>query len=159
MRCPTCGTDRDRVVDSRAAEAGAAIRRRRECTACGQRFSTYERMEPVALTVRKRGGAAEPFRADKVADGMRKAAGSSPLGAEALRQAVARVEGRVRALGRREVDSTIVGTEVLAALADLDPVTALRFASVYKNFTTLEDFADELATLEKAAPPKRHGGA
>lgn len=147
MRCPYCGTDDDRVIDSRAAEDGAAVRRRRECRACAQRFSTYERAEQLALAVRKRDGVVEPFDRDKVAAGMDKATKNLPVDAAALRRAVARVEARVRALGTREVASETVGAEVMAALRELDPVAYVRFASVYKGFTSTEDFARELAAL------------
>lgn len=147
MRCPYCGIDDDRVIDSRAAEDGAAVRRRRECRACTQRFSTYERAEQPALAVRKRGGVVEPFSRDKIAGGMQKATKNLPVDAAAVRRAVARVEARVRGLGTREVATETIGAEVMAALRDLDPVAYVRFASVYKGFTSTEDFARELAAM------------
>jgi transcriptional repressor NrdR len=148
VRCPYCNSDRDRVIDSRPAEDGAAIRRRRECAACRQRFSTYERSEQISVGVRKRNGALEPFERAKLAAGIEKATKNLPVSPAAVRQAVAAVESRLRALGRREVDSEVVGGEVLAALRDLDRVAYLRFASVYKGFTSTDDFARELVTLE-----------
>lgn len=147
MRCPYCDADDDRVVDSRPCDEGAAVRRRRACAACGQRFSTVERAEQAALLVRKRGGDLEPFRRDKVEVGMRKATAALPVPADDLRRAVAGVEARLRALGRREVGSDQVGAEVLAALRALDPVAYVRFASVHKGFTSAEDFQRELAAL------------
>lgn len=147
MRCPYCGIDDDRVVDSRAAEDGAAVRRRRQCQACAQRFSTYERAEQLALAVRKRDGSVEPFSREKIADGMQKATKNLPIDATAVRRAVARVEARMRGLGKRQVDSEMIGAEVMAALRDLDPVAYVRFASVYKGFTSTEDFARELAAM------------
>lgn len=152
MRCPYCDTDDDRVIDSRAAESGAAVRRRRECRSCSQRFSTYERAEQPALAVRKRSGGAEPFDRDKIAAGVQKATKNLPVDAAAVRRAVARVEARLRGLGLREVASEVVGAEVMAALRDLDPVAYVRFASVYKGFTSTEDFARELAAM--GAPPE-----
>jgi transcriptional repressor NrdR len=152
--CPYCSVDHDRVIDSRAAEGGAAVRRRRECQACGQRFSTYERAEQSSLVVRKRNGVAEPFDRAKVLAGVAKATKNLDVDHEAIRVATARVEAQLRALGRREVGSEDVGAEVLAALRDLDPVAYVRFASVYKGFTSPDDFRRELATLEKEAPPK-----
>lgn len=149
MRCPYCDVDDDRVIDSRAADNGDAIRRRRECRACGQRFSTYERAEHVPLTVRKRSGAVEPFQRDKVAAGIARATKNLDIDAEDLRRTVAQVEARVRSTGRTQVDSQLVGTEVLAALRDLHEVAYVRFASVYKGFTSPEDFRRELANLEK----------
>lgn len=154
MRCPYCGGDDHRVLDSRAAEAGAAIRRRRACDGCGQRFSTFERVEQRALCVRKRDGAVEAFDRAKLAAGMRKATTHLPIAPGRVDRAVAQVEARLRALGRREVASERVGTEVLQALRALDPVAYVRFASVHKGFTSPEDFRRELADLE----PVESGG-
>lgn len=158
MRCPYCDGDADRVIDSRPAEQGRAIRRRRSCTTCGQRYSTYERVELSELTVRKRGGVVEPFDATKIAAGMSKATANLPIDGKRVREAAARVEARIRALGRIEVSGERVGAEVLEALRDLDHVAYMRFASVYKSFTSPEDFRRELATLEKASPPKTREG-
>jgi transcriptional repressor NrdR len=155
VRCPYCGLDEDRVVDSRPAEDGEAIRRRRECQPCGQRFSTYERVEQLSVSVRKRNGLVEPFAREKVHTGMLKATKNREIASDELRRAVAKVEARVRAMGRRLVPSEVVGAEVLAALKELDHVGYMRFASVYKGFTSPEDFRRELAHLEKDAPPKR----
>jgi transcriptional repressor NrdR len=157
VRCPYCGVDRDRVVDSRSADDGGAIRRRRECLSCQQRFSTYERAEQTPLLVRKRGGDCEPFERSKVEAGIGRATKNLSLEPNAVRRAVARVEARLRAPGRREVPSEAVGAEVLDALRELDPVAYVRFASVYKGFTSPDDFVRELASLEKEAPPKPHG--
>ena len=157
MRCPYCQDDNDRVIDSRGAEAGLAIRRRRQCNGCGQRFSTYERIEQSGVLVRKRSGIAEPFDRAKIRSGIEKATKNLPVTADQVRDAVAAVDHRVRASGRREVDSKAVGAEVLAALRELDHVAYMRFASVYKGFTSPEDFTRELATLEKEAPPKAPG--
>jgi transcriptional repressor NrdR len=147
VRCPHCEADDDRVVDSRAVESGKGIRRRRECVACGQRFSTYERVEQQALVVRKRDGDVEPFDSAKLRAGMAKAT-TLPIGHAALQAAAARVEARVRALGQAEITSERLGQEVLDALRRLDPVAYLRFASVYKGFTSTEDFRRELELLD-----------
>jgi len=154
VRCPYCGVDRDRVVDSRPVDDGEAIRRRRECLACQQRFSTYERAEQAPLVVRKRSGRTEPFDRDKVLSGIVRATKNLPLEPDAIRRVVARVEARLRATGRRELRSEEVGAEVLDALRDLDPVAYVRFASVYKGFTSPDDFVRELASLEKGTAPK-----
>jgi transcriptional repressor NrdR len=156
VRCPYCGTDDDRVVDSRATEEGAAIRRRRECNGCAQRFSTYERAEHPPLVVRKRSGETEPFDHAKIVAGI--ASASRTLDDAAVRRTAARVEAAVRAPGRRIIDSEVIGAAVLDALRELDPVGYMRFASVYKGFTSPEDFAEELARMEglvKETPPKR----
>ena len=154
MRCPYCLADDDRVVDSRPAEEGAAIRRRRECRACGQRFSTHERPEHAPLAVRKRNGRLEPFEHAKVLAGIEKATKNLALAEDTPRRAAAAVEARLRRLGTREVASQTVGTEVLAVLRDIDPVAYMRFASVYKGFTSPDDFRRELAVLDKEHPPK-----
>lgn len=147
MYCPYCAADDDRVVDSRPAEGGAAIRRRRECRACGQRFSTYERPEQAALSVRKHSGVEEPFDRTKLLAGIEKAT-ANLLAPDAARRAAAQVEARIRGLGCREVPSALIGAEVLAALRDLNQVAYMRFASVYKGFTSAEDFVRELKGLE-----------
>lgn len=153
MRCPGCGADDDRVVDSRPATAGDAVRRRRECHACGLRFTTFERVELPELLVRKRSGALSAFDRQKVHDGMARAA-KGRVQAEDLEHAAAAVERAVRAEGTREVASEAVGLQVLIQLRDLDPVAYVRYASVYKDFQRAEDFELELSSLAKDAPPK-----
>jgi transcriptional repressor NrdR len=154
VRCPTCGADDDRVVDSRPTADGEAIRRRRECRACGVRFTTFERVELPELFVRKRFGSVAPFSRSKVLEGMQRAAKGRVEPGE-LERAAARVEQALRESGRREVTSEQVGLQVLAHLRDLDPVAYVRFASVYKDFQGPEDFEKELHSLRKDAPPKR----
>jgi transcriptional repressor NrdR len=155
MRCPWCDADDDRVVDSRPADAGGAIRRRRECAACGRRFTTYERIEEVGLVVRKRDGLKEPFDRDKVEAGIRKALAGRPVTNLQIDQMVDRIELRLRRKGP-EVTTRQVGTEVLAALQRVDEVAYLRFASVYKDFQEITDFERELdLMLEKKEPAKR----
>lgn len=151
MRCPYCEADEDRVIDSRATEDGEAIRRRRECLSCAQRFSTYERVEQAPLLVRKRGGTVEPFDREKVAKGIARAAKNLTLEPGAVRRAAAQVEGRLREEHRRQVASEQVGAQVLEALRELHDVAYLRFASVYKGFTSPDDFQRELERLEQEA--------
>ena len=153
MRCPGCGVDDDRVVDSRSALAGDAIRRRRECRACSLRFTTFERVELPELSVRKRSGQLTPFDRSRVLDGMARAA-KGRVELPALESAAAEVERQLRALGTREVSSEQVGLQVLQQLRDLDDVAYVRFASVYKDFQGPEDFELELSSLRKDAPPK-----
>jgi transcriptional repressor NrdR len=153
VRCPTCGADDDRVVDSRPSQDGEAIRRRRECASCRVRFTTFERIELPELRVRKRSGDVAPFARTKVLDGMsRSAKGRVP--AESLERAAAAVEAALRDLGQVEVTSEQVGLQVLSQLRELDPVAYVRFASVYKDFQGPEDFEMELSSLRKDAPPK-----
>lgn len=148
MRCPYCASDATRVVDSRSAEDGGAVRRRRTCQGCGQRFSTYERAEQLALTVTKRDGGQEAFDREKILGGIAKATANLDVDGDTVRRTLARVEGRIRGLARRDVASETIGAEVLEALRELHPVAALRFASVYKGFTSPEDFRRELARLD-----------
>ncbi|CAN5312054.1 MAG: transcriptional repressor NrdR [Euzebyales bacterium] len=157
MRCPYCAADAGRVIDSRPAERGVAVRRRRECARCEQRYSTHERVEQQALGVRKRSGEVEPFERAKVLAGIAKATKNLHIDDAAMGRVAARVEARVRALGKRVVPSQVVGAEVLDGLRMVDDVAYMRFASVYKNFTTPDDFRRELAGLEKRPAPKsRH---
>jgi transcriptional repressor NrdR len=145
----------DRVVDSRPAEGGDAIRRRRQCLSCGRRFTSYERVEQAALTVVKRDGTREPWIRDKLVDGLRKALANRPVTSEQLDKVVSRIETRLRRKGP-EVTSQQIGVEVLQNLQKLDQVAYLRFASVYKDFQEVSDFERELGLLlEKRAPAKR----
>lgn len=153
MRCPECGVDDDRVVDSRPADHGGAVRRRRACGACGARFSTMEHPIRPPLDVRKRGGSTRPFDAEKVRTGVDRAA-NGRLDEDLVADVAAAVERSLRATGQRVVTSEQVGLEVLSHLRDIDPVAYVRFASVYKNFEGPEDFEQELVELSKEAPPK-----
>jgi len=153
VRCTGCGQDDDHVVDSRPQPGGEAIRRRRECRACGERFTTFERIERPPLLVRKRSGAVTPFDVEKVLAGMARAA-QDRIARSILEVAAADIERQLREAGRREVTSEQVGLLVLARLRQLDDVSYVRFASVYKDFQTPEDFAEELSELRKEVPPK-----
>jgi transcriptional repressor NrdR len=155
VRCPYCRENDDKVVDSRTGEDGAAIRRRRECLACGRRFTTYERIEGVGVVVTKRDGSRELFDRDKLEAGIRKALAGRPTSNIAIEQMVDRIEQRIRRKGP-EVSSRQVGAEVLAALKRADEVAYLRYASVYKDFQGIPDFERELGLLgEKKEPAKR----
>jgi transcriptional repressor NrdR len=155
VRCPYCSADDDRVVDSRLAEDGVAIRRRRECARCRQRYTTFERIEEVGPAVIKRSGEREPFDREKILRGVRAAAKNRPVDEGALEAVVARVEETVR-LGGGEVTSEEIGVATLDALRDVDDVAYVRFASVYKGFEGPEDFARELGMLVKTTAPKHH---
>lgn len=153
MRCPWCGHRENKVVDSRPAEQGAAIRRRRECLSCGRRFTTFERMEDVGLVVMKRDGSRESYFREKVVAGIRKAIVNRPVTEEQVAQVADRVEERLRRRGP-QVTSQQVGLEVLSQLARLDQVAYVRFASVYRDFQEITDFEREVGTLQKKAPAK-----
>jgi transcriptional repressor NrdR len=150
MRCPGCGNLRDRVVDSRQAEDGRSIRRRRECEDCGSRFTTFERVETATVQVRKRSGGIEPFDASKVAAGVSAACKSRPVDPGQIAVLVADVEDALRSMNK-VVSSDEVGLEVLRRLRALDGVAAVRFASVYKGFDTISDFEREIRLLQEPA--------
>ncbi|CAN5900080.1 transcriptional regulator NrdR [soil metagenome] len=149
MRCPYCAADDDRVVDSRPVDDGQSIRRRRECRACRQRFTTFERASHEPLNVRKRDGDIEPFRRDKLHLGLARALVNLDLDGDTVRTSAAQVEAQLRRTGRRVVTSEEIGRAVLEVLKSIDQVAYVRFASVYKGFTSPEDFARELASLEQ----------
>ena len=156
MRCPYCAADDDRVVDSRLAEDGVAIRRRRECAACSQRFTTFERVEEVGIVVVKRSGDREPFERAKILSGVRAACKNRPVDEAAMSGIALSVEESMRLLGR-DVTSEEVGMATLEALGALDEVAYVRFASVYKGFEDTEDFAREIGMLVKSTAPKLRG--
>ncbi len=156
MRCPFCAADDDRVVDSRLAEDGVAIRRRRECSACGQRYTTFERLEEIGLYVIKRSGDRELFDRAKIMRGVRSACKNRPVDAEAMEALALSVEESMRLLNR-DVTSEEVGVATLEALRQVDDVAYVRFASVYKGFEGTEDFAREIGMLVKTTAPKLRG--
>jgi len=154
MHCPWCGHGDTRVVDSRPAEDGGSIRRRRECDSCSRRFTTFERTQGVGLRVIKRDGAKEPFAREKVISGLRKALTNRPVSEAEITALAERVEERLRPKGP-DVTTQEVGLEVLAQLRRADDVAYLRFASVYKDFQELTDFERELGLLLQKRQPKR----
>jgi transcriptional repressor NrdR len=147
VECPRCRHGDTRVVDSRPADDGTAVRRRRACPPCGYRFTTFERAEATVLLVRKRSGERVPFQLDKVVRGVRAACKGRPVDDEGVSAIAAAVEARVRE-GRGEVTTEQVGLAVLDQLKRCDHVAYLRFASVYKGFADASDFARELELLE-----------
>ena len=155
VRCPSCARLDDKVVDSRLADDGSSIRRRRECLECGHRFTTFERCEEVPLVVVKRSGDRVPFDRDKLAAGVRSATKGRPVDDAAIDALAVEVEDAVRLEGA-EVTSEQVGIAVLERLRDLDQVAYVRFASVYKGFDDPADFQREVRLLTKATAPKQH---
>ncbi len=149
MRCPFCRHSDSRVVDSREVEDGQVIRRRRSCAECGRRFTTVE--EPV-LAVVKRSGVTEPFSRDKVVRGVRRACQGRPVDEDALQQLAHRVEEAIRSSGSAEVPSQEVGLAILSPLRGLDEVAYLRFASVYRSFSSIDDFEKEIRNLREVPP-------
>ena len=155
MHCPFCKYPDSRVIDSRTADDGAAIRRRRSCPECGRRFTTQE---TVILMVAKRSGATEPFNRDKIVRGVRRACQGRPVTEDRLAIVAQEVEDAIRARGLGEVPSHDVGLAVLGPLRDLDEVAYLRFASVYRSFESLSDFEDEISALRSHRAGARPDG-
>lgn len=148
MLCPACGATDIRVIDSRPAENGAAIRRRRECEICSHRFTTYERLEPQMMVL-KRSGRLEPFSTTKLASGISAALADRPVSGSDVEGVVEEIDEKVRSTGV-QVSSEEIGRLVLDRLRELDEVAYLRYASVYKEFQGAADFEKEMAELEAA---------
>ncbi|WAM18936.1 transcriptional regulator NrdR [Rhodococcus sp. JS3073] len=146
MHCPFCRHPDSRVVDSREADEGQAIRRRRSCPECGRRFTT---VETAVMSVVKRSGVTEPFSREKVVRGVRRACQGRQVDNDALNLLAQQVEDAVRASGSAEIPSNEVGLAILGPLRDLDEVAYLRFASVYRSFSSAEDFAREIKELRE----------
>ncbi|RZU74126.1 MULTISPECIES: transcriptional regulator NrdR [Micromonospora] len=156
MRCPYCRYADSRVVDSREADDGQLIRRRRSCPECGKRFTT---VEEAVLAVVKRSGVTEPFSRTKIIGGVRKACQGRPVDDDSIALLAQKVEETVRAKGAAELPSHEVGLAILGPLRDLDEVAYLRFASVYRSFDSLADFEREIETLRAAAIAREGAGA
>ena len=150
MHCPFCGTKETKVLDSRLVGEGSQVRRRRECLACQERFTTYEIAELVMPYVIKRDGKREPFDPDKLLIGMQKAAGKRPISVEQINTAINRIKHILRATGEREISSQMIGEIVMHELKDLDHVAYVRFASVYQRFQDINAFREEIKQLEKS---------
>ncbi|MFY9270282.1 MAG: transcriptional regulator NrdR [Candidatus Manganitrophaceae bacterium] len=147
MQCPFCGHVEDKVVDSRLSKEGEAIRRRRECLHCQRRFTTYERVEEVLPMVIKKDGRREPFDRQKILAGLKKACEKRPVSVDLLESVVTRIERKIQEMGVSEIESPIIGEEVMRQLHDVDQVAYVRFASVYREFKDVNQFMAELKTL------------
>jgi transcriptional repressor NrdR len=150
MRCPKCGAQEDKVIDSRASREGATIRRRRECAGCGHRFTTYEEVEHEGLMVLKRDGRREEFARDKLLSGIRKACQKRPVSPKALEDLVDHIVAIVTGKFESEVPGEAIGKMVMEGLRELDDVAYVRFASVYRRFAEATDFVQEVKKLEAA---------
>ncbi|MDV2858979.1 MULTISPECIES: transcriptional regulator NrdR [Oceanimonas] len=149
MHCPFCNATETKVIDSRLVGDGLQVRRRRECNACRERFTTFETAELVMPRIIKSSGIREPFNEDKLEAGMQRALEKRPVSTEAIEQSVSRIKSRLRATGEREVKSELVGNLVMDELKQLDKVAYIRFASVYRCFEDLRQFGEEIARLEQ----------
>lgn len=147
MRCPFCSEPDTKVLDSRSVEDDECIRRRRECIKCGRRFTTHERLDEVPLMVIKKDKRREPFNISKITSGIVNASIKRPISMEAIEDLAASVEREARNLYEREVESSAIGEMVMDRLRELDQIAYVRFASVYRQFTDLERFKQELERL------------
>jgi transcriptional repressor NrdR len=150
MRCPYCGHDDLKVLESRSAREGKAVRRRRECPECNRRFTTFEEQEKPRLTVVKRGGLREEFDREKILSGMTQACHKRQVPAEALRESAERIEQEMFDLLEPEVSSTRIGDRVMEELLQLDAVAFVRFASVYREFESPQEFANVVSAIKKS---------
>ena len=149
MHCPFCGANDTKVIDSRLVAEGDQVRRRRECLACGERFTTFETAELVLPRLIKQDGSRQPFDEEKLRAGMQRALEKRPVSVERLEAALAHIKSKLRATGEREVKSLVVGELVMGELQKLDEVAYIRFASVYRRFQDLNEFREEIDRLAR----------
>ena len=149
MHCPFCNANDTKVIDSRLVAEGGQGRRRRECLACGERFTTFETAELVMPRLIKQDGSRQPFDEDKLRAGMQRALEKRPVSVERLEEAIARIKQKLRATGEREVKSLVVGELVMSELHQLDEIAYIRFASVYRRFQDLNEFREEIERLSR----------
>ena len=149
MHCPFCGAVDTKVIDSRLVSEGNHVRRRRQCAACSERWTTYESAELVMPRIIKQDGIREPFNEDKLMAGLSKALEKRPVSIDKLEEAMSKIKSNIRSGGEREVHSRDVGEQVMSALRELDEVAFVRFASVYRSFKDLNEFREEIDKLSK----------
>jgi len=154
MRCPFCSAADTKVIDSRLANEGDAVRRRRECQKCGERYTTFETAELVFPRIVKGNGTREPFNEDKLRGGISRALEKRPVSIEDMESAINRIKTRLRASGEREIKSRELGEWVMAELRELDEVAYVRFASVYQSFQDVNAFREEIERLQNEASPE-----
>jgi len=147
MKCPYCGREEDKVIDSRSVQEGKAVRRRRQCLACGKRFTTYEYVENVSLLIVKNDGRREPFDRQKLRTGIELACKKRPVGSKRIDAMVDEIEEKLLSLSKGEIESSVLGEIVMEKLREIDEVAYVRFASVYRKFQDKGQFLDELKKL------------
>jgi transcriptional repressor NrdR len=152
MRCPKCGCQDDKVIDSRASREGATIRRRRQCNGCDHRFTTYEEIERQDLMVIKRDGRREQFSRDKLLSGLKKAFQKRPVSPQVIEDLLEKIVNEITDIYDREVPGSEIGERVMAGLRSIDEVAYVRFASVYRRFQEATDFVHEVKKLEGKQP-------
>lgn len=147
MFCPFCAEQETKVIDSRLVAEGHQVRRRRECTSCHERFTTFEIAELVMPRVVKRDGSREPFNEDKLRAGLQRALEKRPVDTEKIEHCISQLKSSLRATGEREISSEFLGSLIMDALKELDKVAYVRFASVYRSFEDIREFGEEIAKL------------
>ncbi|MFC5631774.1 MULTISPECIES: transcriptional regulator NrdR [Streptococcus] len=157
MRCPKCHCNKSSVIDSRQAEDGNTIRRRRECEECANRFTTFERLEEMPLLVIKKDGTREQFSRDKILNGIIQSAQKRPVSSSDIEKAISRIERKVRSDYDSEVESTVIGNLVMDELAELDEITYVRFASVYRSFKDVDEIEELLRQITSRVRSKKSG--
>ena len=155
MKCPFCASSNTEVIDSREVMDGESIRRRRECESCGKRFTTYERVDLEEISIIKRDGTRQPFDRNKILGGIIKASEKRNISREKMEQIVDKIERNIRSKGVKEIDSRKIGDMVVKELSKVDPVAYIRFASVYYNFDSPDEFKKYVLFLQKGAKKKR----
>ena len=156
MHCPFCNANDTKVIDSRLVAEGGQVRRRRECLACGERFTTFETAELVMPRIIKQNGTREPFNEEKLHAGILRALEKRPVSVEDIDAALTRIKQRLRGSGEREVPSRMLGECVMSELRQLDEVAYVRFASVYRSFKDLDEFRAEIERLSSSRQPGGH---
>jgi len=151
MRCPFCGGEDSQVKDSRPTEDGSAIRRRRQCPACGARFTTFERVQLRELVILKKSGDKEVFERDKLARSIEIACRKRPIAPERIDRLVSGIVRQMEAIGEAEIEAEVIGQAVMEGLKSLDAVAYVRFASVYRDFREAKDFEEFIGTIETVA--------
>lgn len=149
MKCPFCTCEEDKVVDSRSSREGKAIRRRRECLSCGQRFTTYEYVETIPLTIVKADGRREPYDRQKILGGFYTACKKRPVSTETIDQMVDQIENAIQAMPESEINSKVIGELAMKALFPVDEVAYIRFASVYRKFKEIKEFLSEISGMKQ----------
>ncbi len=156
MKCPFCDEIEDKVVDSRMAKEGEVIRRRRECLGCKRRYTTYERVEETLPVVVKKDGRREPFDRTKILTGLKKACEKRPISTATIEAVTDRIEKHIQDLGETEIESRVIGEEVMGELSQLDQVAYVRFASVYREFKDIDQFMEEIKSLAQQRREREH---
>ncbi len=152
MKCPFCQLDNDKVIDSRAVDSGFVIRRRRECQGCQKRFTTYERVAEVELKVVKKDGVREPFRPEKIRQGLERALWKRPVPTEKVEQVIREILHEIYEVGETEILSSEIGEMLIEKLMDIDHVAYIRFASVYRKFNDIHDLVEEVEPILSKTP-------